>query len=262
MCVCVWGGWATLSYNVSGFSYQLAHSAGSQSMSPPFFLSSHISSIPLADGAHSSPVPSPKDTEHGGRLQIWLLGGQSVGVGSPDSVCSAGNAVIIKPSEVSENTANLLATLIPQYLDKVRGSLGREGNCVGARSLGLRDRTKGLRHRWRWGQLATPTGASESGEGSPWRPLPRQGEDGLWSFLSLVSLLTRKDLYAVINGGIPETTELLKERFDHILYTGSTGVGKVVMTAAAKHLTPVTLELGGKSPCYVDKDCDLDMACR
>lgn len=50
----------------------------------------------------------------------------------------------------------------------------------------------------------------------------------------------------MINGGVPETTELLKERFDHILYTGCPPVGKIVMTAAAKHLTPVTLELGGK----------------
>ncbi|KAK2111066.1 Aldehyde dehydrogenase, dimeric NADP-preferring [Saguinus oedipus] len=100
----------------------------------------------------------------------------------------SGNAVVLKPSELSENMASLLATIIPQYLDK--------------------------------------------------------------------------ELYPVINGGVPETTELLKERFDHILYTGSTGVGKIVMTAAAKHLTPVTLELGGKSPCYVDKNCDLDVACR
>nr|XP_044986517.1 aldehyde dehydrogenase, dimeric NADP-preferring [Jaculus jaculus] len=101
---------------------------------------------------------------------------------------AAGNAVVLKPSEVSENMANLLATLIPQYLDKA--------------------------------------------------------------------------LYPVITGGVPETTEVLAERFDHIMYTGSTAVAKVVMTAAAKHLTPVTLELGGKSPCYVDKDCDLDVACR
>ncbi|XP_063097968.1 aldehyde dehydrogenase, dimeric NADP-preferring isoform X1 [Cavia porcellus] len=101
---------------------------------------------------------------------------------------AAGNAVVLKPSELSENMASLLATIIPQYLDK--------------------------------------------------------------------------DLYPVINGGVPETTELLKERFDHILYTGSTAVGKIIMTAAAKHLTPVTLEMGGKSPCYVDKDCDLDVACR
>lgn len=71
-----------------------------------------------------------------------------------------------------------------------------------------------------------------------------------------------KDLYVVVKGGVEETTELLKQRFDHILYTGSTAVGKIVMAAAAKHLTPVTLELGGKSPCYIDKDCDLDVACR
>ncbi|XP_010841482.1 PREDICTED: aldehyde dehydrogenase, dimeric NADP-preferring [Bison bison bison] len=101
---------------------------------------------------------------------------------------AAGNAVVLKPSELSENTASLLATILPQYLDQ--------------------------------------------------------------------------DLYPVINGGVAETTEVLKERFDHILFTGSTAVGRVVMMAAAKHLTPVTLELGGKNPCYVDKDCDLDIACR
>ncbi|PNJ06119.1 ALDH3A2 isoform 11 [Pongo abelii] len=101
---------------------------------------------------------------------------------------AAGNAVIIKPSELSENTAKMLAKLLPQYLDQ--------------------------------------------------------------------------DLYIVINGGVEETTELLKQRFDHIFYTGNTAVGKIVMEAAAKHLTPVTLELGGKSPCYIDKDCDLDIVCR
>uniref|UniRef100_A0A8C6VJ70 Aldehyde dehydrogenase family 3 member A2 n=1 Tax=Naja naja TaxID=35670 RepID=A0A8C6VJ70_NAJNA len=57
-----------------------------------------------------------------------------------------------------------------------------------------------------------------------------------------------KDLYPVVNGGVPETTELLKQRFDHIFYTGNSVVGKIVMEAASKHLTPVTLELGGKSP--------------
>ena len=80
--------------------------------------------------------------------------------------------------------------------------------------------------------------------------------------VTLVSVSFLQDLYAVINGGVEETTELLKQRFDHILYTGNTTVGKIVMQAAAKHLTPVTLELGGKSPCYVDRDCDLDVACR
>ncbi|KAL6052330.1 hypothetical protein STEG23_014443 [Scotinomys teguina] len=101
---------------------------------------------------------------------------------------AAGNAVVLKPSEVSENMADTLSSLVPQYLDK--------------------------------------------------------------------------DLYPVVNGGVPETTEVLRKKFDHIMYTGSTAVGKIIMEAAAKHLTPVTLELGGKSPCYVDKDCDLDVACR
>lgn len=76
------------------------------------------------------------------------------------------------------------------------------------------------------------------------------------------SFLLCKELYQVVNGGIPETTELLKQRFDYIFYTGNPVVGKIVMEAAAKHLTPVTLELGGKSPCYIDKDCDIDVACR
>lgn len=66
-----------------------------------------------------------------------------------------------------------------------------------------------------------------------------------------------KDCVKVINGGVPETTELLKERFDYIFYTGSSGVAKVIYEAAAKNLTPVTLELGGKSPVFVDNTCDL-----
>jgi acyl-CoA reductase-like NAD-dependent aldehyde dehydrogenase len=53
---------------------------------------------------------------------------------------------------------------------------------------------------------------------------------------------------------------LLAERFDHIFYTGRPGVGRVVMEAAAKHLTPVTLELGGKSPCIVDRTADLKVS--
>ncbi|NXT96726.1 AL3A2 dehydrogenase, partial [Anhinga rufa] len=101
---------------------------------------------------------------------------------------AAGNAVVTKPSEIAENTARVVADLLPQYLDP--------------------------------------------------------------------------ELYPVVTGGVPETTELLKQRFDHILYTGNSTVGKIVMAAAAKHLTPVTLELGGKSPCYIDKDCDLATACR
>ncbi|KAK6475502.1 aldehyde dehydrogenase family 3 member A2-like isoform X1 [Huso huso] len=101
---------------------------------------------------------------------------------------AAGNAAVIKPSEVSEHTARLLEELLPQYIDR--------------------------------------------------------------------------DLYPVVNGGVPETHELLMQRFDHVFYTGNCAVGKLVMEAAARHLTPVTLELGGKSPCYIDKDCDLSIVCR
>ena len=56
----------------------------------------------------------------------------------------------------------------------------------------------------------------------------------------------------VVQGGIPETTMLLKERWDYIFFTGSVAVGKIVAKAAAPYLTPVTLELGGKNPCIVD----------
>lgn len=66
------------------------------------------------------------------------------------------------------------------------------------------------------------------------------------------------DLFSVIEGGVDETTELLKQKFNHILYTGGEAVGKIVMRAAAEHLTPVALELGGKSPCIVDSDTPLE----
>ena len=101
---------------------------------------------------------------------------------------AAGNAVIVKPSEVAPATSALIAELLPRYLDP--------------------------------------------------------------------------DAVRVIQGGIPETTTLLGQRFDHIFYTGNGRVGRIVMRAAAEHLTPVTLELGGKSPAIVDKDIDLDITCR
>jgi aldehyde dehydrogenase (NAD+) len=67
---------------------------------------------------------------------------------------------------------------------------------------------------------------------------------------------------AVIQGGRQENTALLEQKFDYIFFTGSVGVGKVVMEAAAKHLTPVTLELGGKSPTIIDASADLSLAAR
>ncbi len=101
---------------------------------------------------------------------------------------AGGNSVVLKPSEVSQNTAALLAKLVPAYLD---------GEYIG-----------------------------------------------------------------VIEGGVPETTELLKQRFDHIFYTGNGRVGRIVMAAAVQNLTPVTLELGGKSPCYVHNDADIETSAR
>ncbi|NJD31689.1 MAG: aldehyde dehydrogenase family protein [Gammaproteobacteria bacterium] len=80
---------------------------------------------------------------------------------------------------------------------------------------------------------------------------------------ALAAILPRyldPDAFAVIEGGVPETTELLEQQFDHILYTGNERVARIVMTAAAKHLTPVTLELGGKSPCLIDKSADIEVA--
>ncbi|HEY6880298.1 MAG TPA: aldehyde dehydrogenase family protein [Polyangiales bacterium] len=101
---------------------------------------------------------------------------------------AAGNAVVLKPSELAPATSELLARLIPKYFD--------------ARAV------------------------------------------------------------AVIEGGVPETTEVLAQRFDHVFYTGNGTVGRIVMTAAAKHLTPVTLELGGKSPCIIDQHVDLQVAAK
>ena len=66
----------------------------------------------------------------------------------------------------------------------------------------------------------------------------------------------------VVEGGVEETTEILKLRFDKIFFTGSPRVGKIVYQAAAEHLTPVTLELGGKSPAFITENADLEVAAR
>ncbi|MCC5864607.1 MAG: aldehyde dehydrogenase family protein [Wenzhouxiangella sp.] len=101
---------------------------------------------------------------------------------------AAGNCAVIKPSEIAAHTADLMAELIPRYLDSAA--------------------------------------------------------------------------VQVVLGAVDETTELLKQRFDHVFYTGGATVGRIVMRAAAEHLTPVTLELGGKSPAVIDSDADLDSAAR
>ncbi len=66
----------------------------------------------------------------------------------------------------------------------------------------------------------------------------------------------------VVQGDADTTQSLLKEKLDYIFFTGSVAVGKVIMEAAAKHLTPVTLELGGKSPCIVHHDANLKLAAK
>ncbi|CAK9325423.1 unnamed protein product [Citrullus colocynthis] len=101
---------------------------------------------------------------------------------------AAGNAVVLKPSEISPATASLIAKLLEKYLD---------------------------------------TSAVK-----------------------------------VVEGGIPETSALLEQKWDKIFYTGNGRVGRIVMAAAAKHLTPVVLELGGKSPVVVDSKINLQVACR
>ncbi len=99
------------------------------------------------------------------------------------AVIAAGNCAIVKPSELAPATSNLIAKLIPQYLDP--------------------------------------------------------------------------EAVSVVEGAVEETTALLALPFNHIMYTGNGQVARIVMSAAAKHLTPVTLELGGKSPVYVDESADI-----
>ncbi|XP_004503900.1 aldehyde dehydrogenase family 3 member H1-like isoform X2 [Cicer arietinum] len=101
---------------------------------------------------------------------------------------SAGNTVVLKPSEVAPATSSLLANLLESYLDN--------------------------------------------------------------------------SAVRVIEGAVPETTALLEQKWDKILYTGSARVGRIVMAAAAKHLTPVILELGGKCPAVVDSNVDLQVTAR
>lgn len=67
---------------------------------------------------------------------------------------------------------------------------------------------------------------------------------------------------AVAEGGAEETQALLEQKFDYIFFTGGTRVGKIIMESAAKHLTPITLELGGKCPCIVDEEIDTETTAR
>jgi aldehyde dehydrogenase (NAD+) len=78
----------------------------------------------------------------------------------------------------------------------------------------------------------------------------------------LISEQFPSEFISVVQGGVETSQALLAEKFDYIFFTGSVQVGKIVMEAAAKHLTPVTLELGGKSPCIVHEDANLKLAAK
>lgn len=78
----------------------------------------------------------------------------------------------------------------------------------------------------------------------------------------MITEACNKQWVAVVEGGRAENTELLEQRFDYIFFTGSVNVGKLVMEKASRYLTPVTLELGGKSPCIVDDSHSLKLAAK
>lgn len=78
----------------------------------------------------------------------------------------------------------------------------------------------------------------------------------------LLSQCFPPEYVAVVEGGRAENQALLEQKFDYIFFTGSVAVGKEVMAKASVHLTPVTLELGGKSPCVVDRSAKLDLAAK
>ncbi|NLU53685.1 MAG: aldehyde dehydrogenase [Clostridiaceae bacterium] len=78
----------------------------------------------------------------------------------------------------------------------------------------------------------------------------------------LIKELYPEEYITVVQGGIETSQALLKEKYDTIFFTGSVTIGKIVMEAASKHLTPVTLELGGKSPCIVHEDAKIELACK
>ncbi|PFN96116.1 aldehyde dehydrogenase family protein [Bacillus sp. AFS076308] len=79
---------------------------------------------------------------------------------------------------------------------------------------------------------------------------------------TLIKEIFPEEYIAVVQGGVETSQALLYEQLDYIFFTGSVPVGKIIMESAAKHLTPVTLELGGKSPCIVHEDANLKLAAK
>ena len=106
--------------------------------------------------------------------------------------------------------------------------------------------------------MATALAAGNAVVGKPSEVTPRVSA----ALARLIPRYLDQQAVAVVEGAVEETTALLEQRFDHIFYTGNGQVGRIVMAAAARHLTPVTLELGGKSPVIVDRNANLDVAAR
>lgn len=80
--------------------------------------------------------------------------------------------------------------------------------------------------------------------------------------LKIIEKVFEYDHAKVIEGGVEVTQKLLAQRWDYIFFTGSVAVGKIVAKAAAEHLTPITLELGGKNPCIIDETANLKLAAK
>lgn len=78
----------------------------------------------------------------------------------------------------------------------------------------------------------------------------------------IVSEIFPEEFVTVVTGGREENEHILEQKFDYIFFTGSTNVGRMVLEKAARHVTPVTLELGGKSPCIIDSSANLKLAAR
>ncbi|MFC3883881.1 aldehyde dehydrogenase [Bacillus songklensis] len=110
-------------------------------------------------------------------------------------------------------------------------------------------------------QLAPLVGAMAAGNCAVLKP--SELTPNVSALLSeLVQSTFEEEYIAVVEGGVEASQALLEEKFDYIFFTGSVAVGRIVMQAAAKHLTPVTLELGGKSPTIVDEDANLEITAK
>lgn len=109
--------------------------------------------------------------------------------------------------------------------------------------------------------LSPLVGAIAAGNGAVIKPSELAPATSAAIAMLIPEYLDRRAI-AVVEGGVSETTELLSQHFDHIFYTGSGRVGRIVAKAAAEHLTPVTLELGGKSPVYIDETVNLAEAAK